>query len=186
MHRDAVKAVRDLHRLFVVGDHKDLGVADGLLDETVEEQDVRVVERRVDLVQEEEGDGAVEEDGEDQRNRRHGFLAAGQEGDALGPFPGDPDLDVDARFEQVALVGQPELGAAAGEEAGEDLLEALVDPLEGFRKPFSGNGVDPGDRCPERCGSAASRLVPPVRGIGRRLSPRPRPPPWYRFLRPLS
>ena len=66
LHREAVEAVRDLHRLFVVGDDQDLGVADGLLDETVEEPDVRVVERRVDLVQKEEGDGAVEEDGEDQ------------------------------------------------------------------------------------------------------------------------
>ena len=49
LHRDAVEAVRDFHRLFVVGDHQDLGVGDGLLDETVEEPDVRVVGRRVDL-----------------------------------------------------------------------------------------------------------------------------------------
>ncbi len=145
LHGDAVEAVGDFHRLFVVGDHQDLGVADGLLDETVEEPDVRVVERRVDLVQQEEGDGAVEEDGEDERDRRHGFLAAGEERDALGPLPGDPDFDVDTRFEEVVLVGQAEFRAAAGEEAGEDLLEALVDPFEGLRKPFPGDGVDPCD-----------------------------------------
>jgi hypothetical protein len=49
LHRHAVKAVGDLHRLFVMGDDQYLGVADGLLDETVEEPGVRVVGRRVNL-----------------------------------------------------------------------------------------------------------------------------------------
>ena len=122
----------------------------GILHEAVEEQDVRVVESRVHLVQEEEGDGAVEEDREDERDRRQGFFAAGEERDALRPFPRDPDVDVHARLEEVILVGQAELSPAAGEEAGEDLLEALVDPREGLGEPLPGDGVDPGDRLLER------------------------------------
>lgn len=39
-HRDAVEAVRDLHRQLVVRDHQDLGVGDGLLDEAVEQRNV--------------------------------------------------------------------------------------------------------------------------------------------------
>ena len=49
LHREAVEAVRDLHRLFVVGNHQDLGVGDGLLGETIEGPDARVVERRINL-----------------------------------------------------------------------------------------------------------------------------------------
>ena len=78
------------------------------------------------------------------------FLAAGQEGHVLGPLAGDADVDIDARFQEVVLVRQQEFGAAAGKQAREDLLEAAVDAFEGFRKPFPGDGVDPGDRRLER------------------------------------
>ena len=49
LYCDPVKAVGDLYRLLLWMINQDLGMGDGLLDETVEEADVRVVERRDNL-----------------------------------------------------------------------------------------------------------------------------------------
>src|SRR5450759_5803432 len=63
LHRHAVEPVRDLHRLPVVGNEDELRVFLHALEHLHETPDVRIVQRRVDTVEQAERARAVFEDG---------------------------------------------------------------------------------------------------------------------------
>src|SRR2546427_8787220 len=65
-HGDAVEHIRSFHRLPVVGDHQELRLAGQLPQDAQKPVDVRVVERRIHLVEDAEGARAEIEDGEEQ------------------------------------------------------------------------------------------------------------------------
>src|SRR4051812_13522391 len=81
LHGDAVERVGDLHGALVVRDDDELGGAAHLPDHLVVPADVRLVERRVDLVEQAERRRLDQEDGEDQRDRGERLLPAGEQVD---------------------------------------------------------------------------------------------------------
>src|SRR5581483_9968679 len=93
--------------------------------------DVRVVERRLDLVEQVERARPREEQREQERDRAERLLAAGEQrqpGDAL---PGRPQLDLDARLLALLLrLGEAQPPPAAREARRGDLVEVLLDRRE--------------------------------------------------------
>ena len=92
-----------------------------------EPADVRIVERRVDFVEQAERARLVFEDREHQRDRRERLLAARQQLNALQPLARRRGDDVDAALERIVLVEQREAGAAAAEQRAERRLEVRLD-----------------------------------------------------------
>ena len=112
-HRDAVEAVGDFHGLAVVRDEDELGVLLHAAQHLHEPADVRLVERRVDLVEQAERARLVLEQPEHQRDRRERLLAAGEQLHALQALARRLRDDLDAALERVVLVEQRQAGAAA-------------------------------------------------------------------------
>src|SRR4051794_14807444 len=78
-HRHAVQRVGGLHRALLVGDDDELRAVGELAQERAEAADVRIVERRLDLVEEVERARPREEEREQERDRPHRLLAAREE-----------------------------------------------------------------------------------------------------------
>ena len=78
LHGHAVEHVADLHGLAVVRDHDKLCLAAHFRDQPCEAPHVRFIERRVHFVQNTERAGLIAEDGDEQRQRGHGFFSAAQ------------------------------------------------------------------------------------------------------------
>ena len=113
-------------------DDDELRVLGELFQIPCEAIDVRLIERRLDLVQNTEGHGAGLEDREQDGDRREGALAAREQRDLGELLPGGRDDDLDARIERIVAVGIVELHLrlAAAEEFAEDLREVRVDLVE--------------------------------------------------------
>ena len=131
-HRHAVEDVRRLHRALLVRDHDELravGVATKELDEP---RDVRVVERRLDLVEEVERARPREEEREEERDRAERLLAAREQRQPRDLLPGRSKLDLDPCLDVAVLVGldEPQPALAAREERRGDLLEVRGDGRE--------------------------------------------------------
>ena len=88
------------------------------------------------------GLGRIAEDGDQQRQGRQRFLAAGEEQHVLQPLSGRLRDDIDAAFQDIAVVHQFEIALPAGEEQLECLLEILADRIEGFLELLHGTAVD--------------------------------------------
>src|SRR5713226_2370465 len=79
LHGHAIKHAAHFHGLAVVGDDDELRLAAHLADQTREAPDVGFIERCVDFVKNAERTWLVAEDGNEQRQRGHGFFAAGEQ-----------------------------------------------------------------------------------------------------------
>ena len=90
---------------------------------------VRIVERRVDLVQQAERRRVQLEEREHERNRRERLLATGKQVDRRVALAGRLRDHLHARIEDL-LAGQHELRLAAAEQHREKLREVLVDGVE--------------------------------------------------------
>src|SRR3989304_9279810 len=88
LHGDAVQGVRHFHCLFVVSYQQELAYLRHVADEHVEPVDVRVVKRRVDLVQQAERARLYEEYGEYEGRGRKRLLSAREKGYVLKPLSG--------------------------------------------------------------------------------------------------
>src|SRR5947209_7736137 len=98
-----------------------VGVAAQQLDEAA---DVRVVERRLDLVQEIERARPREEEREQERDCAEGLLAARQQREPLHLLADRAEMDLDAGlFLRVVALDELEPALAAGEERRGDLGE---------------------------------------------------------------
>ena len=118
--------------MLVVRDDQELALRQKLLQLLDEAADVRVVQGGVELVQHAERSRLDHEDREQERDRRHRALAAGEERDGLRTLPGRARDDVDAALERVFLVlEEDEARLAAAEEPREHCLKVLVRLLEG-------------------------------------------------------
>ena len=94
-HRDPVEDVGGVHRPFLVGDDDELGAVGEAPDQLQEAVDVGVVEGGLDLVEDVEGAGPGEEDGEDEGERDERLLAAGEQRELARRLAGRGDLDLD-------------------------------------------------------------------------------------------
>src|SRR5213594_554056 len=104
LHRDPVDRVGRLHGARIVGDHDELRLILELLQQAHVAPHVRVVERRVYLVEQAERAGAREEDGEQQRHGDEGPLARRQQVDALGALAARRRVDLDLAGERLVFV----------------------------------------------------------------------------------
>src|SRR5688572_18821606 len=143
-HRHADELLGHLHRDLVVADEEELGLRGHALDEVAEATGVRVVQRRVHLVEQAERRRVELEQGEYERNGGEGFLAARQEMDARVPFARRVGHHLHAGVEDL-LAGHDELRFAAPEERGEERPEMAVDALEGLAQELARLPVDAPD-----------------------------------------
>ena len=131
-----------------------------------EAADVRVVERRLDLVEEIERARPREEEREQERDRAERLLAAGEEREPRHPLAGRAQLDLDARLAprppfQLGL-GQAQAALAAREERRRHLLEVVARP----RRTSPRSAARP-SRSARREASRAPRGSPRGRRAGR-------------------
>ena len=142
-HRDGLRDAALLHRhaidragrrdgALVVRDDDELGLADELPEEVREAADVRLVQRRVQLVEQAERRGLDHVEREQQRHGREGLLAAGEQRDALELRAGGLRDDLDAALQDVLGDDELERRPAAAEEGLEGVREVLLDLLEGL------------------------------------------------------
>src|SRR5690606_6068749 len=141
-HRHAVERLAFGHRALVMRDDDELRLADELLEEDDEALDVRLVERRVDLVEHAEGARARTEDREEEGDRRHRLLAARHERERRELLSGWTRDDLDSRVEHVDARFELELGAAASERFPEELAEVLLHAREGLGEHLAALAID--------------------------------------------
>ena len=110
-----------------------------------EPADVRVVERRVHLVEQAERARLGEEDAEQQRQRDERALAARQQVDALRALAARRRVDLDVAVERRLGVLQPQVALAAAEQRHEDLPEVLAHLHERLQEHLARRGVDLAD-----------------------------------------
>src|SRR6185436_15853454 len=133
----------------VVRDEDELRMLRHLADHLGEAADVRVVERRVDLVENAERRRIDEEQREDQADGDQRLLAARQQGDAVEALARRTNDDLDAGLQQIVLVGEHELALTAAEQARENLLERLVGARERLGEARARGAVELLDRALE-------------------------------------
>src|ERR1700686_289158 len=141
-HRHAVQAIGDLHGFAVVRDENELGVSLHTAQHLHEPADIRIVERRVDLIEQTERTWLVLKQPEHERDCRERLLAAGQQLHALQGLAWRLRDDFDAALERIALVEQGEAGAAAAKESTEGEVEVVIDCRERLRKALAGRLID--------------------------------------------
>src|SRR5438093_718601 len=151
LHGHAVERVRHFHRALVVRDHDELRAAAHLADHLVVPADVRLVERGVHFVEEAERSRFDQEDGEDERDRGQGLLSAGEAVHRRELLARRWRHDLHARLRRRVrrILDELQLRLAAAEEAGEYLLEAVVDELKGLAEALLRCPTDPRDRRPQ-------------------------------------
>jgi hypothetical protein len=154
LHRHAVQHVGDLHRALVVGDDDELAHVQELLDDQAEALVVRLVQGRVDLVEDAERRRLALEDRHEQRDAGHRLLAARELRDGDRLLAGRAGDHFDAGFERVdlsqdGLVGglavlgfdllllldlgfEEHVGLSATEQLAEHPLKMLADRIEGL------------------------------------------------------
>src|SRR5690606_586261 len=112
--------------------------------------DVGLVERGVDLVEEAKGARLDQENPENQANGGQGFLTAREQLEALDLLAWRLRHDLDPGVQEVVGLGHHQLGTATIEEAREELLEHVVDGVEGLFEANLRRLVDAIDRLLKR------------------------------------
>src|SRR5947208_2342022 len=117
-------------------DHDELRASRVLAQQRDEAADVRVVERRLHLVEEVERTGPRKEQREEERDRAERLLAAREKRQPLHPLARRPQLDLDPRLALLVLgVRQAQTPFAAGEERRRDLFEIPLHGVESLGEP---------------------------------------------------
>ena len=111
--------------------------------------DIGVVERRVHLVEHADRRRVGQEHREDQRGRGQRLLAAGQQGHASAASCPAGGRDLEAGFQRIVRIDQLQFGRAAAEQGREQLLEMLVDHVEGGEQALAALAVQAADRLPQ-------------------------------------
>src|SRR4051812_4128099 len=114
-------------------DHDELRAIGVRAEQLREAADVRVVERRLDLVEEVERARPREEEREQECDRAQRLLPTGEQRQPRDALTGRAELDLDARLLFLILgLRHAEPPVSAGEEGGRDLGEVPLDRLEGL------------------------------------------------------
>ena len=146
LHGDAVKNGTGFHGFAVVGDDDELRLAAHVADEAREAADVGFVERSIYFVEDTEGAWLIAEYGDEQRERGHGFFAAGEQEDVLHAFARRRSNHVDAGVAGAVDLGEAHFRHAASEDGVESFGEICVDGVEGLFEFFARDQVEFGDR----------------------------------------
>src|SRR5688572_20411766 len=138
LHGHAIEGPGGFHRSFVVSYHDKLSLLRHLGDLTDEPADVRVIKRRVDLVQQAERRGTISKDREHERDRGHRFLAAGKQKNVLQAFARGLCNDLYSGFENVVGLEQCHLTLSTAKQLAEEFDKVGVDRLECLLESCSG------------------------------------------------
>ena len=141
-------------RAMVIGivrddDEAGVGRARHLVEQVAEALDIVIVERRVDLVEHADRRRIGEEHGEDQRQCGERLLAAGQKRQRRRFLARRLRHDLQAGFERIFAFDQLQLGIAAAEQFGEQLLEIGVDRRERRQQALARLAVEAVDALPQ-------------------------------------
>ena len=98
-----------------------------VVEQVAEAFDIGVVERRVDLVEHADRRRIGQEHGKDQAQRRQRLLAARQKRHGLRLLARRPGDDLEPGLERIVALDEGEIGGAAAEQRGEQVLEMGVD-----------------------------------------------------------
>src|SRR5437667_5366611 len=142
LHRDAIDRIRGLHRPWIVRDHDELRFVFELREQSDVAAHVRVVERRVDLVEQAERARLGEEDREQQRNGDQRALARRQQVDPLGAFAPRSGVDLDLALERLVLIREAYVAFAAAEQRLKDGSKVLADLGERLEEQRLGGLID--------------------------------------------
>ena len=113
---------------------------------SAEALDIRVVQRRIDLVEHADRGGVAAEHGEDERERGERLLAAREQRERGELLAGRLRVDLEPGHQRVVRADQSEMRAAAAEHAGEQRLEVPVHLLEDLRQALAPLAVEMADR----------------------------------------
>ena len=95
--------------------------------------DVTIIQRRIQFVKQTEGRGFNQEDGKEQRHRRHGAFATREQANRLRLLSGRTGNDVNTAFQRIFRIFQEDQPRfAAMEETGKHLFKVRVGPFEGL------------------------------------------------------
>jgi len=128
--------VGGLHGAGVVRDHDELRQVLKLGEQEHVAPDVRVVERRVHLVQQAEGAGLRQEDREQERHRHEGALARREQVNALRALAAGCGVNLDLALERLGFVRQAHVAFSPAEqrlEHGAEVLAHLAERLQEHR-----------------------------------------------------
>ena len=145
MHGDAHQLIAHFHRDLVVGNKNKLHGARHFFHHVGVTLHIGIIERRINLIQQTERCGIQVEDREYQGDRRQRLFPTRQQVDAGITLAGRPRHDADTRIQQI-LTGHLKVGMTATEEFREQLLELVVDLVEGLLEAGAGFDVDLANR----------------------------------------
>lgn len=94
--------------------------------------DIRIVQGRIDFIDEAEGRGAVRHEGNQKSDDRQGSFAAGHERKRLALLAGELQVHLDTAFQRMRFIGELEARLAAAEHELHDAAKFFIDFLEGF------------------------------------------------------
>ena len=139
LHGNTEKAVHPGHRYRVMGDDDEPGFRAGthLFEKAAEAIDVGVIQRGVHLVQHADGGGAGEEDGKDEGGGGQRLFAARHQRELAKALARRRGVDFEAGVERVFTFSEAQLGLAAAEQGVEQVLEVLIDDVEGGQQAFA-------------------------------------------------
>jgi hypothetical protein len=144
LHGDADQLLRHFHGDLVVRNEDELGLRRHALDHLAEAHGVRVVERRIDLVEHAERRRIEVEDGEHQGDRGQRLFAAGEQVDGGVLLARRLRHDLDAGIEDL-VAGEDQARLAAAEKLREQGAEMAVDGVVGLLQLLARFAVDAPD-----------------------------------------
>ena len=127
LHRHAPQPVGRGHRPLLVRDDDELAPVEELAQHAREAGRVRLVERRVHLVEDAERARLAPEDREQERDRGERLLAAGEERERAQFLARRAGGDLDAGLQHVEPVFQNDVRLPAAEQLAEQFLEVAAD-----------------------------------------------------------
>ena len=116
LHGDTVEDGAGLHGFAVVRDDDELRLAAHVADEAGEAADVGFVERSVHFVEDAERARLIAEDGDEKRERGHGFFAAGEQENVLHALARGRSDYIDAGVAGAVDLGEAHFRHTAAED----------------------------------------------------------------------
>jgi hypothetical protein len=121
-----------------MGDDDDLCPLGEVTEKSVESYDVRVVQWRVDLIEDAERRRFDQVESQQEAHRQQCAFAAGKLVDGLNTLPFHAHHDLDLRRQGISGIAEHKVGFPALEEIGKDRIEFFLYFIEGRDEPVPG------------------------------------------------
>ena len=128
-----------------MGNHNELGLLSICFQELGKTVDIGFIQRGIDFIQDHKRCRLVSQEGEKQGDDGEGPFSSGKQGKIPHLFPRRLDFDLDARFQDMVFILDPEPGPASSEQLFITVSEIPVDLAEGFPEPAGHICIDTAD-----------------------------------------